>query len=168
MVHTQAQPAHTLSRVVGMAWSCRRPGPVVSQRIGGRIVIMSRAQDAHIASPLLVTIQNLYRNLGLCREPCRRALGAVSQPWRTVSRHQVCPSFHDTIDCIVTHLSGQAAFLSRYKLLYLDISLPARPRARAVVRHYARPAVSWSSYGYVVGVAWPYRGPLAAPKTVVS
>ena len=59
----------------------------------------------------LVTIQTLYRNIGPCHTqcrtrcstcciaptPCRRGLGAVSQPLARCVVRQACSSYHDTM-----------------------------------------------------------------------
>ena len=94
-----------------MSWPCCSARPAVSQCKPVRIAVharpyrvlycprrvvgqgaVSRAVSRNKAAPS-TTIQNLYRGSPL------------------VARS---PSCHDTNDCIVNHLNGQAALLSRY------------------------------------------------------
>ena len=116
-----AHAARWASRVVAHQATCRRPPPTASW-------------------PSSRSCRSAHR---LCRRPghasCRHALAhaaarsivvssvvsRASWPYRgtgpTMSQHYIATqpvakpsSCHDTTDCIVTHLSGQVALLSRY------------------------------------------------------
>ena len=139
---------------------------------------MSPNSDSEQCTESKLSRVHQVHTLGLAcrRAPCRSLPGRVactadrivvvsspvSQP---VSRYNPAakpPSCHDTTDCIVTSLSGQAALLSRYNLLYRDIPIPVRPRARALPHSPAcgRPCrgPSWPCRGLYCGPTMPCRG----------
>ena len=89
----------------------------------GRVVVVSQAMLQRCCLCPPVTIQkfvsqlNPYRphcmscNARLSQRSCAVSQGAVApyhSPWHAVSRHQACPSYHETTICIATHLSSQA------------------------------------------------------------
>ena len=135
---------------VAVSWPPSPPYCTCAQPYRGRVM----AHGSRVAGlcrdtkpcrrPLLVTIQNLYRDPSPC--PARavarvEAPSAVSQPSRVVSRPKVAPLSHDTISCIATR------------------PLAAKPSCARGARPARRPTLSRA--------CWPCRGPLAARSTAL-
>ena len=107
-------------RVAACGRPCRSLWPTVSQRLHGRVMAYIATQR-RVSSPLLVTIQILYRDLA----PVARATARIAAPsavsWLTVAvsqaessvvswptMHTCCALCHDTVYCIVTQNSKWA------------------------------------------------------------
>ena len=104
---------HTRRCVVAFPWSYRSLCPAVLWPCRKSVAARTRALARRVAAlchdtkpchrPLMVTIQNLYRDPSPCRachSPQRRFVAhycAISQPWRAVSQPKVAPLNHDTI-----------------------------------------------------------------------
>ena len=98
--------------IVGHSWPPSQPYRSCAQPNRGRVVaygscVAGLCRDTKpCRRPLLVTIQNLYRDPSPCpaHVVARVAFpSVVSQPSRDVSRPKVAPLSHDTISCIATH-----------------------------------------------------------------
>ena len=140
-----------------MSW----PHSVVSQALSQCALAVSLAHAAvsqRCCLRPLVTIQKFVSRLNpycaqcrqRCREcrsaptPCRRALLRCIATPGALCRDARPPSCHDINDCIVTHLSSQAA------------------RTRSAAHPAHKSTVSWPCWpchGSVSQGCWPYRGP---------
>ena len=126
-----------------------RAHSAVSWCTGRRVVALPGRVAACTGSVvgLPVTIQKSYRDSILAARTARlvaRRWAPYRNPRRAVSRHQACPSCHDTIVCIVTHLASHAP----------RALAAARPCALAD-RVVALLVVSWGRVAGLLAVSWP-------------
>ena len=128
-----AQPTRTLRRVVGLAWSCRRSDPAVSQRTPRHVAAHARPyRTLCLANHVVAPPRGLLRVSQLPARYSGASLGRVA-PMSLYNLAAKPPSYHNTIYCIATHSPSSQA---------LTCALLALARG---------PAVSQPN--------WPYRGP---------
>ena len=138
---------------------------VVADRVAG---LAGRVTAWPLPRAHCVPCRAPYRRAGCCVACLPCCIVALPAPYRShvvavspgVSRHTPVSkpsSCYDTKLCIATLTpSGQA-----HARAPLDLCL-GRPAVS-----WGLSVVSWSSCGHVVGVAWPYRCPLAAPSVLL-
>ena len=168
-VHTLAQLARTLRRVVGLACPCRRPSLAVSQAWPGRVVAPSRQCRRHRRSCRRPArpCRRLYRDTPSTKAMRARRV-ACCRGCRSPKRRIVAHRGH-VAACIAAILRYKSRPYPQYKVCIVTRPL-VKPCARAL-SHAPRVGlsyrgllmvVSWRRLGRVVEQAQPCRGRVLA------
>ena len=177
---TLAQPARTMRRVAGLAWPCRRPGLVVSQRMPDRVQaslhrIVARcctvsqrsaivlrlkvaplSHDTNLCIVTLLPTSHTARRIADCLAVSWTSSGCFAAPGCPVSRHNGCPSQPQYNNCIVTRpLARLCAHAAARPLVRSTMSCPLSAVSWPLFWSYRRPCYA---------LARPCHGPQATPR----